>query len=834
MYKIFVTIALLFLLVGCFETSESSHKSTVDPLVFAPIKILDIKYENKNRIRTLAIDGNIYAVGDGEDNISIGKINPSGSYEELSTINDINKSSQYEVLISIDRPYILLGDKSPNIISLYKILEDQSVKKIVDIKVEETSSLTYAGNMMIKDNTIAVSELRYHINTDTWNANFDHKVVIYRLESNESVTRVQELKSDLVDANESSLFGEDFVLSSDTLAVAERCYIHIFKKDENGTFTQTDTKIFAESNGDEKCYLHLSMRDNHLLAQSHSLSRVFLYQLDNFKFKTAQEIIPETRYRNFGRQQAFIDDKLILSSAEGLSIYTLEDLDSESRVTKYSDINISADFFAASDKYFLATKSRQRDIFSIFDSYPLNKIFLYNDVSKQLKVDEGEIYSILNIDANSITGDLSFSLSGVDATYFELRGNSLVNRVAFDFDNPVDSDMNNVYELTLSIRDKSANKLDIKLNILVMDREFMFKTRVVADDNNKNRVLGKEIAIDGTNVLVGANNSAYLFDANSSLKQILKIDSSTTQSDSKFGSSVAIDGNGVLIGAYLEDINETNQGSATLFTLEDNKSIKTQVKIVSPLLEKYAQFGQALDIQNSVIAIGAPGYGYSYRGYAKVFVYTKEVNGSVTFAQTVESPDSLQLDYFGASIDLDGEYLLVGSPRHAYNHTDGVGSAYLYKRQADNSFKIVDTLVPNTSDYGQYFASSLAMSGEYIVIGAPKVRDVYIFKLDITGEHANRVTTIHNDNLSRFGINVSIKGKDIFIVNDESSIDRVDHYVIEDNDTVTLREVIVNHSDVAVVSRYASVAQGEGFVVTGAAEADINATDSGVITLFEK
>jgi len=832
MYKIILIISFLFFVVACDNKSSDNNVTIVLP--FNPIKISDVKYDDKSGLRVLAVDGDIYAVGNGKDNVVIGRIYSSGYSEEIATINDVNSSYQYKALISIDKPYVLLGDKSPNLISLFKISADNSVNKIKDITVEGQSSLTYAGNMMIKNNTIAVSELRDFLDTDTWEESSDHKVVIYRFESNESISRVQELKSNLVDANASSLFGEDFVLGSDRLAVAERCYIHLFKKDENGTFIQTDSKIFAESNSDDRCYLHLSMKDNHLVAQSHSLSRVFLYQLDNFKFKTSQEIIPETRYRNFGYQQAFIEDKLILSSAEGLTIYTLEDLDSESRVTKYSDINISADRFAASDKYFLATKSRVNDSFSIFDFYPSNQIFVYNNLSTQLKVDEGEIYPIVSIDANSPPGDLSFSLSGVDATYFELKDNSLLNRVSFDFDNPVDADMNNIHELILSITDKSANKLDIKLNVSVVDREFMFKTRVVADDNNTSRELGREIAIDGSSVLVGANNSAYLFDANSSLKQMVKIDSSTAQNDSKFGSSVAIEGNVIVVGAYLEDINATNQGSATLFTLEDNKSIKTQVKIVSPLLEEYAQFGQAIDIQNSVIAIGAPGYGYSYRGLAKVFVYTNDINGSVSFAQTVDSPDPLILDYFGASLDLDGEYLLVGSPRHAFDHNDGVGSAYLYKRQADNSFQIVDTLVPSTSHFGQYFGSSVAMSGEYIVIGAPDVGDVYIFKLDITGEHANRVVTIHNAEVDRFGIDVSIRGKEIFIANAYYKTDRVDHYQIEDNGTVSLREVIVNHSEISILSSHASVAQGEGFMVSGASGADINETDSGVITLFEK
>ena len=832
MLKIIFTIILLFFFVACDDKSVDTNETTVSS-PFNPIKILDIKYENKSGIRTLAVDADIYAVSNGDDSITIGKLHPTGYYEKYSTI-DINSSARYGVLISIDKSYVLLGDKSPDKISLYKILEDKSVKKVTDIDVESLSSLTYAGNMQIKDSTIAVSELRDYVDENTFEESSDHKVVIYRVESNESVTRVQELKSNLVDVNASSLFGEDFVLTSDTLAVAERCYIHLFQKDENGTFTRTDSKIFADSNSDDECYLHLSMKDKHLVAQSHNLSRVFFYQLDNFKFKTSQEIIPEIRYRNFGIKQAFIDDKLILSSSEGLTIYTIEDLESESTLTKYSDINVSADVFASSDKYFLATKARGLDVFSVFDAYPLSQIFVYNDLIAGLEVDEGEIYSIVSIDANSPFGELSFSLSGVDATYFELSANSLLNTELFDFENPVDSDMNNIYEIILTIRDDFENQVDVNIQVTVVDREFAFVTNVFTVDDSNVRELGRDIFIDGSDVLVSADNSAYLFDSNNSLKQILKFNSLSTQSDSKFGNSVAKDGLVVLIGDFLEDINATDQGSVTLFTLEDNKSIKSQIKIVSPLLEEFALFGQALDIENNITAISAPGYGYSYRGYSKVFVYINEVNGSLTFTQSIESGDAQQLEYFGSSLDLDGEYLLVGSPGHSFNNATGVGAAYLYKRQANNSYKIVDALSPNTTLYGQYFGSTVAMSGEYMVIGAPNAGDVYIFKLDISGEHADRVTTIHNDTLYRFGTDVSIKGKDIFIANADTTTDRIDHYKIEDNGTIILRETIINHSSVTGISSYSSIAQGKDFVVSGASGTVINETNSGLITLFKK
>lgn len=824
MYKLVLLVSLMIVFIACGDNNDMQER-----LKFEPIKIANVVYGDKNRVVSLAVDGNIYAVGLNYQSVNIGSIDTSGSYTSLATIQEKEVPERFGELISVDNNYILVGNKSPDDIFLYKVEDNLSVTQLEKIHVEDPSDSTEAGNMLINGDTIAVSEWRGHYNEETEEYIEDDKVVIYSVESNESVTKVQELKSDFV-GSDGSGFGEDIALDNDTLAVSQRCYINIFTKDSNGTFSKSDSMVFGERDGQDDCYLDVELKAKHLVAHSRRYTTSYLYQLENGKVKTAQDISEDV-----GKSRssvAFLGDTLIFAADEALSFYTMNDTETEIKLSKYSDINTTSTYLLNAGDKFFATGGYAGNMISVYDAYPLDKIFVYSDISTPLKVDEDSgVYDFYTIEADSISGGLKYTLSGIDASYFKVENNKLSNSVPFDYENPLDANGDNSYEISLDISDLAGNRRSIPLSVEVVNREYLLQKTAVANDNTASKELGKSISIDSKDVLVGANASAYLFDAQNDLTQLLKITPDSNVTQSSFGASVAKSGETILVGAPFSDLNDTYPGEVSLFKLDANKSIVAHSTIEMPSLAKFALFGTSVNIDDNFAVIGAPGRVYAYREPGNVFIYDIKQDATATLIQTLESPDSEMMDAFGETTALSDKYLLVGSPGHSYDNRADVGAVYLYKRETDKTVSYIGTITPDI--YDQYFGISLAISGDYIVAGTQN-NEFYLYKINSSGEHVDKIAKISNPDSENFGRQVSINGKDIFTSETSSNEGiKLYHYKIDDTDNVVLSETIENHTQTPVVSIDGSIALGDGFCVVGAPGADINVTDSGIIMAYQ-
>ncbi|MGC8879268.1 MAG: FG-GAP repeat protein [Anaerolineae bacterium] len=87
--------------------------------------------------------------------------------------------------------------------------------------------------------------------------------------------------------------------------------------------------------------------------------------------------------------------------------------------------------------------------------------------------------------------------------------------------------------------------------------------------------------------------------------------------------------------------------------------------------------------------------------------------------QKLEGSATWQQDNFGWSLALDGDYLVVGAPH--YTTTDATpGSAYIFKRNTgSNSWTEVKQLLADDGRLSDRFGYAVAISGDKVVIGAP-------------------------------------------------------------------------------------------------------------------
>lgn len=126
-------------------------------------------------------------------------------------------------------------------------------------------------------------------------------------------------------------------------------------------------------------------------------------------------------------------------------------------------------------------------------------------------------------------------------------------------------------------------------------------------------------------------------------------------------------------------------------------------------------FGRALAMTDTELFIGQP---VNWYGPGVVYTYRLDDSDEWRERSRLTASDSARKDDFGRSLAVDGNTLVIGAPRKR----DGSGVAYVFERTADDAdwrqAEIIEP--PGAGDHAEY-ASSLALSGDDLWIGAPAV-----------------------------------------------------------------------------------------------------------------
>jgi hypothetical protein len=148
--------------------------------------------------------------------------------------------------------------------------------------------------------------------------------------------------------------------------------------------------------------------------------------------------------------------------------------------------------------------------------------------------------------------------------------------------------------------------------------------------------------------------------------------------------------------------------------------LRTEPRITSKPAELTASdgaandyFGQSVAISGNTIVVGAP----TEFGAGAAYVYTMPENGWETATETAEllPTDGDDGDQFGASIAISGDTIVVGAPGAA-----GGGAAYLFTLPASGGTDYDSKeLQPSGAPAYAEFGASVASSGTQVVVGAP-------------------------------------------------------------------------------------------------------------------
>ena len=155
-------------------------------------------------------------------------------------------------------------------------------------------------------------------------------------------------------------------------------------------------------------------------------------------------------------------------------------------------------------------------------------------------------------------------------------------------------------------------------------------------------------------------------------------------------------------------------------------------KLLAPDAAMDDYFGQSVAISGDYAVVGA--YNESYSGSAYIFHRTAVTN-TWDDGTKIRSSDAAMNDYFAQSVAISGDYVIVGA-RGNDDNGGNTGSAYIFHRLATNTWdggtKILAPLVFRHG--GDLFGTGVGISGDYAIVGAPYDDDpdnsgsAYIFR----------------------------------------------------------------------------------------------------------
>ena len=267
-----------------------------------------------------------------------------------------------------------------------------------------------------------------------------------------------------------------------------------------------------------------------------------------------------------------------------------------------------------------------------------------------------------------------------------------------------------------------------------------------------NDAFGTGIAIQGTTLLVGSPNTnrpgaqragrVHVFNrgaagpANWIFFQTLlagELRSSGLSGDGEFfGFSVALDGETAVIGAHgsnrSANTSQWNYGAAHIFIREPGTGLWNEFKRLEefeqPEAQSHSGFGYSVDISGDRIAVGIHSVGAPFNAFkaggARIFERNSGGANNWGEVRRMVGFDGTPSAYFGTSIAIDDDLVLIGAPGPSQGSLNSRGSVEVYRRTpgVTPTWTAIDRFIPGAPTAIDLFGTSVALDGFIGVAGA--------------------------------------------------------------------------------------------------------------------
>ncbi len=208
-----------------------------------------------------------------------------------------------------------------------------------------------------------------------------------------------------------------------------------------------------------------------------------------------------------------------------------------------------------------------------------------------------------------------------------------------------------------------------------------------------------------------------------------------------FGESVDIFNDFAIVG---NSRHNNNRGAAYVFKRSPAGVWGEVQKIEASSLELGDAFGRTVAIYDSVFGVGSIGENYdaegsNYKaGAGAVYVYNINNIDSCVFSEKIVAPvRNTTWAYFGASLDLNNNYLIISAPKEEEDSNDentlqDAGATYVYEKNGFGKWSFNLKLTPADRAPTDLFGHDVALYMENFIVGSPQ-GDLDSISLDSIG-----------------------------------------------------------------------------------------------------
>jgi predicted amidohydrolase len=250
------------------------------------------------------------------------------------------------------------------------------------------------------------------------------------------------------------------------------------------------------------------------------------------------------------------------------------------------------------------------------------------------------------------------------------------------------------------------------------------QAKLLASDGAASDFFGRSVSISGDTIIVGAegdddkgsgSGSAYVFVRNGSTwTQQAKLLASDGAASDKFGTSVSVSGDTIVVGSTDDDDKGSNSGSAYVF-VRNGSTWTQQAKLVPIDGAGFDNFGNSVSVSGDTIVVGSLYDDDKGSSSGSAYVFVRSGSEWTQQAKLLAS-DGARDDYFGTSVSVSGDTIIVGS-NWDDDKGSASGSAYVFVRSG-STWTQQAKLVPIDGAASDYFGTSVSVSGDTIVVGA--------------------------------------------------------------------------------------------------------------------
>ena len=270
------------------------------------------------------------------------------------------------------------------------------------------------------------------------------------------------------------------------------------------------------------------------------------------------------------------------------------------------------------------------------------------------------------------------------------------------------------------------------------DGTWIETNKIMALDTVRGDNFGEQVSLSGSTLLIGAprvdrrinsytvhqnTGAVYVFKKNhqGQWEQVEKLFAPDSRANDLFGDRLVLDGKTAVVSSRLDtNQNGSSAGGVYVYALDTQGHWDYQTKLLAPDGDEYDYFGESLSLESNTLMIGAPN---KNSGTGVVYVYENSPFYGWRYSTRLYSPYAGYSKQFGKSISLDGDTVLIGEQLGDDGTSDprrvpASGAAYFFQRNTSGYWYFQEQLIPQLPRSYSDFGISVKLSNNIAIVGA--------------------------------------------------------------------------------------------------------------------